>query len=311
MRLGSVLVSVGLLLASSVGAQFKEGKQLIEKMCGCYEVSFQYAETFAADTSYKFHAREKTKALEWVTPAYEGNTIVLQHILVINDSTIIKHWRQDWEYEAKEALTFVGNKEWRKTAVSSPKKTWTQTVWEVDDAPRYQGTSTWVTTPQQTFWYNVTDAPLPRREYTKRNDYQILRRGNKIYMNETGWVHEQDNEKIRTTGNIRETIAHEKGLNDYKKISDSKCAQAQVWWQQNAPFWKTVRQQWMQKIKAGNGVKLQPKVEGKRMDEYFTTHWKLWQQGKATAANTQEAIGKTIDLFLQETPSSSITAQAR
>lgn len=311
MRLVSVLASLSVLTVGTVQAQFKEGKKLIEKMCGCYEVNFQYAETFSSDTSYKFHAREKTKALEWVTPSYEGNTIILQHILLINDSTIIKHWRQDWEFEAKQVLTYTGNKEWRKTAVINPKKTWTQTVWEVDDAPRYQGTSTWVTTPQQTFWYNVTDAPLPRREYTKRNDYQILRRGNKIYMNETGWVHEQDNEKIRTIGTNRETIALEKGFNEYKKVSDSKCAPAQVWWQQNATFWNTVRQQWMQKINATNLVKLQPKVQGKRMDEHFTTHWKQWQQGKASAAITQDAIGKTIDLFLQETPSASVGTQTK
>lgn len=311
MRFVIILFSTILCNLSTTKAQFKQEKKLIEQMCGCYEVSFQYAETFAADTSYKFHTREKTKALEWVTPSYEGNSIILQHLLLINDSTIIKHWRQDWEFEAKQVLTYVGNKEWRKTPVSNPKKTWTQTVWEVDDAPRYQGTSTWVTTPQQTFWYHVTDAPLPRREYTKRNDYQILRRGNKIYMTETGWVHEQDNEKVRTTANSRETIAQEKGFNEYKKVADSKCTKAQVWWQQNAIFWNTVRKQWMQKINTNNWVKLQPKIEGKRLDEHFTAHWKQWQQGKATVATTEEAIAKTIDLFLQETSSASITAQAK
>ena len=40
------------------------------------------------------------------------------------------------------------------------------------------------------------DAPLPRREYTKRNDYNVLKRINRHEIKDFGWVHEQDNLKI-------------------------------------------------------------------------------------------------------------------
>ena len=65
---------------------------------------------------------------------------------------------------------------------------WLQTVWEVDDAPRYQGISNWVNIDGKTYWENTADAPLPRREYTKRKDYQIMKRGNKIVVNNNEWT---------------------------------------------------------------------------------------------------------------------------
>ena len=34
-------------------------KQAIDKLCGCFEVDFKYAETFSPNPDYKFHDREK------------------------------------------------------------------------------------------------------------------------------------------------------------------------------------------------------------------------------------------------------------
>ena len=35
------------------------GRQDIEKLCGCFEVEFKYAETFSPDPAYKFHERDR------------------------------------------------------------------------------------------------------------------------------------------------------------------------------------------------------------------------------------------------------------
>ena len=66
-------------------------------MCGCFDVQFEYAETFARDTAYHPVLKPyKARAVEYVTVAEESaDNIVLQHLLVVNDAMVIKHWRQD------------------------------------------------------------------------------------------------------------------------------------------------------------------------------------------------------------------------
>ena len=54
-------------------------------------------------------------------------------------------------------------------------------------------------------------APLPRREYTKRNDYNITLRGNRQEITNFGWIHDVGNEKvIREEGTDDVVIAVEK-----------------------------------------------------------------------------------------------------
>lgn len=46
------------------------------------------------------------------------------------------------------------------------------------------------------YWENKTSSPLPRREYTKRDDYNVMLRGNRHEITDYGWMHEQDNDKM-------------------------------------------------------------------------------------------------------------------
>src|ERR1051325_1249890 len=77
------------------------GRQNINKLCGCFNVEFKYAETFSPDPNYKYHERDETSGgLEFILPVeITDRKIVMQHLLVISDSMIIKHWREDWTYE--------------------------------------------------------------------------------------------------------------------------------------------------------------------------------------------------------------------
>ena len=65
-------------------------------------------------------------------------------------------------------------------------------------------------------WENTANAPLPRREYTKRSDYQVMRRLNSHILTDDGWVHEQDNEKIVVEEDGEYVLVEEKGRNTYK-----------------------------------------------------------------------------------------------
>jgi len=264
------IVSLLLLSASivtTVNAQTKKEVAAIKSLCGCYEVEFKYAETFAPSKEYQFKDRYKTGGLEWVVAEeFSDKKMVLQHLLVINDSTVIKHWREDWEYQQNQWLAFDKSATWKKISVpaANVKGQWTQTVWEVDDAPRYQGSAKWVENDGKYYWENTADAPLPRREYTKRNDYNVMKRGNRVIVTDSMWIHEQDNEKvIRKDGAADQLLVLEKGYNIYRKVDDSKCAQAKQWWVSHKPFWNAVRQSWTGILSQQNQIHLQSKVDDK------------------------------------------------
>src|SRR3954464_5163310 len=93
-----------LLFALGINAQDKKKEDIkaIKSMCGCYEVEFNFAETFkyAKNDDYKASPTKYEKGLEWVELVEDSpNKIVMQHLLQVNDTMIIKHWRQDWEFE--------------------------------------------------------------------------------------------------------------------------------------------------------------------------------------------------------------------
>ena len=277
----------------------------INKLCGCFEVEFKYAETFSPDINYKFHEREIIDGgLELVFPVEATDKkIVLQHLLVITDSVIIKHWREDWTYENPVIWKYMGNKTWKKE-IQKPEEVkgkWTQSIWEVSDEPRYQGTSEWVYANGQQFWLNTTDAPLPRREYSVRSDYNLLKRTNKITLNNNGYIHEQDNKKIIRENGIDKLLAEEKGFNTYVKKDEATCAAAKIWWAKNKVYWEKVRTNWEEKIANISTIKMETKVNGKVLHEYLMVGAKEYAAGKILPAELESSIKANIDLFLNTT----------
>lgn len=63
-------------------------------------------------------------------------------------------------------------------------------------------------------------APLPRREYTRRSDYNALRIVNRHTITPYGWSHEQLNTKVlRKPDGSQVEIARELGFDDYRHDS--------------------------------------------------------------------------------------------
>ncbi len=290
------ITTLGLLLSLVAAAQTKQEQQAIQQLCGCFEVSFKYAETFSKDTGYQHAKPYYAKGLEWVVA--EENTdrkMVLQHLLVVQDSMIVKHWREDWEYEKKEWWAFDKEATWKKKLMPTDqvRGTWVQTVWEVDDAPRYQGVSKWISNNGQYYWENRADAPLPRREYTKRNDYNVMQRGNRIIVSNEEWIHEQDNKKLlRKTGEADVLIAEEKGYNIYTRTDDAKCKAAKDWWAQHRGFWNAVRRQWDAALVEKQTIQLVPRVGTQSLDRSLSQIEKLALKGAAQDAAIREALIK-------------------
>lgn len=297
-----LLPVVASLVSATSFAQLQEGQKNIDKLCGCFNIDFMYAETFSPDTSYKFHGREILKGLEVALPIERTDKkIVIQHLLVINDSIVVKHWREDWEFESPYLWKFEGGKEWTKQALKPEqyKGKWTQSVWEVDDAPRYQGISEWVNTDGKTFWQSTTDAPLPRREYTNRNDYNILRRGNRLVLTPTGWTHEQDNDKVVKKDGKELLIAQEKGYNVYHRESDKACASAVKWWKDNQAFWTLVRGEWDKLAQAKHNLILKATVDGKRLSRHFELLSESWQKKELKTDAITAQVRVVLEKFTQ------------
>ncbi|QCK16550.1 DUF6607 family protein [Mangrovivirga cuniculi] len=263
----------------SILAQSKKQKDLeaIKNMCGCYEVSFNFAETFnySEDSTYKGSEVKHSGAIEWVQLVEDSdNKLVLQHLLVVGSpesQKVIKHWRQDWLYENPDLYMYQASNKWKyvKKADDEVKGQWTQKVYQVDDSPRYEGSATWVHVDGKSYWENTTDAPLPRREYTKRDDYNLTVRTNRHQITETGWIHEQDNDKVIRTDEKDFVLAQEKGYNFYTRVDDEKCKKAKDWWKNNQNTWKLIRSNWDEIFAMKQDVELKNKVEGKRLFEYI------------------------------------------
>lgn len=266
--------SFALLLATfSLTATYAQEKQKdiesIKKMCGCFEVEFNFIETFQTtkDSAYKPSPTKKENALEWVELVENSeNKLVLQHLLIVNDEMIIKHWRQDWLYENTDLYQFYKDNTWKFNRLKSTnvKGQWTQKVYQVDDSPRYEGTGTWIHKDGKDYWMNTTDAPLPRREHTIREDYNVLNRRNIHEITYYGWLHEQDNKKIFRNNEGKDLeIAQEKGMDLYVRVADSKCKSAQKWWKENNFLWKNIRAKWQTVFDANKTIELEKSVDKK------------------------------------------------
>lgn len=254
----------------------QQDQEAIKSMCGCYEVGFNFSETFAynTDSTYVPSPNKNEKALEWVELVEDSdNKLVLQHLLIVgapDNQMIIKHWRQDWMFENSKFYMYSGDNVWDFAQKSSDevKGQWSQKVYQVDDSPRYEGSATWVHVDGKSFWENTTNAPLPRREYTQRSDYNITVRRNRHEITKDGWIHVQDNDKVlREEGNMDQVIAQEKGYNTYVRIPNSKCAKAQMWWKENEAFWKEARTAWEAVFSFEKKLALADKIDGKHLHE--------------------------------------------
>ena len=175
-------------------------------------------------------------------------------------------------YENQEFYFYDGDNNWKYTKV--PKKgvkgQWTQKVFQVDDSPRYEGSGSWVHLDGKSFWENTTDAPLPRRELSVRDDYNILKRGNRHEITNFGWVHDQNNEKIiRKIGEKDYVIAREKGYNTYRRVDNKRCEAASNWWQQNNNKWAIVRSQWDDIFSRNQSLTLKKQVDNKSLFMYL------------------------------------------
>ena len=253
-------------IATSDTKQEKD-RAAILAMQGEYKVDFDFQETVVLQAGYERRAPKHSDAFEVVLVVESSaKTIVLQHILVVGGGSVVKHWRQDWTYEAGERFEFAADQTWTTKPITADKRkgAWTQCVYEVSDAPRYCGTGTWNHRYGVSTWTSDrTWRPLPRREYTVRSDYNALNVENRHTVTPQGWTHEQDNTKVIRSGSKTQGIlVREFGFNNYRRIDGHDFSSAYRYWSKTSDYWRVVRDAWSERFAQNKQVVLKTEVDG-------------------------------------------------
>ncbi len=238
--------------------KFEQDRQAILAMAGDYHVTFDFIETVSFVEGYDLKDRKLSGGNEIVRVIEDtGDFISLQHILVVggDQKFPIKHWRQDWRYEPDSVLVFIGGNAWETRPVSAGEAAgkWSQTVYQVDDAPRYGAVGAWAHENGVSAWTPPHEwRPLPRRDATTRDDYHAVDAVNRHAITPFGWVHEQDNSKLVLSGDPQ-ALVHEVAVNTYKHYDDFETDVGDDYWAETADFWAEVRAEWA-RIEAENPV---------------------------------------------------------
>ncbi len=245
-------------------ASFEQDRADILAMAGDYKVTFDMKETTSWRDDYTPIKAKISGGHESVRIISDtGNEIKLQHLLVAEfngRSVIIKHWRQDWKYRPTNILAHTGTGTWQLQNVSNEmrKGAWSQTVYQVDDSPRYAGVGKWTTLNGVRSWRsNMTSPPLARRDATRNPVYDHYQAINRHQPTPNGWIHWQDNTKLKMVDGKAVPYVQESVLNSYEKFDGYKIEAADNYWKATQGYWSVVRDEWDNVITKTGGVTIE------------------------------------------------------
>lgn len=194
-------------LQASGLTDFERDRRAILAMAGTYRVSFEFMEVARFEPGERGVPYQSWGTEKVYVDRDTGRSLSLVHIMElhvqmedgsISPPMVMKHWRQDWDYEPKQIVEYHGRDRWQRRAVDRREATgaWRQTVYQVDESPRYASLGHWQHSSSFSTWLSgETWRPLPRREWSVREDYQVLIGTNRHTVMPTGWLQEENNLK--------------------------------------------------------------------------------------------------------------------
>ena len=249
------------LQASGLSA-FERDRRAILAMAGSYRVTFDFLEV----TPFTADAKRDRPYQSWGTERVfvdrdDGRFISLSHILVmrivqkdgsLSEPLVTKHWRQDWRYEPAEVVEYRGREQWARRVLRHKDVAgqWSQTVYQVDESPRYASFGKWQHSASFSSWISGdTWRPLPRREWSARKDYQVLIGTNRHTIIPTGWIQEENNLKgvlddRRALAADKPYLAREYGVARYERLQAPDFGAADQYYESTKKFWDEVREAW-------------------------------------------------------------------
>jgi len=297
--------TVGQTQSGAVEAEkFAQDRKAILAMAGDYHVTFDFRETVALTPGYELKKPKVSGAEEIVRVVEDrGDFISLQQILVMkfgDEVYVTKHWRQDWQYEPASVLVFIGGNAWKTRPVSEAERAgkWSQTVYQVEDSPRYGAVGAWTHTNGVSQWTPPAEIrPLPRRDMTTRKDYDAVLAVNRHTITPFGWVQEEDNSKLVLRGEPH-VLAREIGVNTYRRSTEVEKA-GDAYWSATGAFWAAIRKEWARlEASAPDGFGLTVQGEPEPLYDPILTLADDVQAGKVT---TEAAIAEALKVMARFT----------
>lgn len=272
-----------LALQDSDLSKFEKDRRAILAMQGGYKINFDFLETVGFSNDFERDRPYQSWGTEYIYVVEDQpEHISLQHLMVmvfiqedgsISEPMVMKHWRQDWTYEDTSLLEYQRDNTWRKRALpaSEVTGTWSQAVFQVDDSPRYESYGRWEHNASFSSWISEkTHRPLPRREYSVRNDYNLLEGFNRHTVTRTGWVQEEENWKLSLNDqglpdSTLPYLSKEEGLARYQEIKNFDFSAGDEYMERTELVWETVRQEWKNIIINNQSIHLEKSVDGEPM----------------------------------------------
>ncbi len=214
-RMGLILALAHALASGAVPNDLQE----IQKLAGCFEVSYRFVEDGSHDLfSERPGLSKPTK--EWIGLEKTGeNSFLLHHALFVGSEPPISHWREIWSQQSNT-------------------DTWTQEVWGgppgLGSELRYRCTAPW---SGNRWECHAGRAGKPLRDAGPpfghdRSDYDWMDRRNVILVTPNGWVQNEHNRKMKSSG---ELVSHELGWITYTRIAEQQCEAASKQFPKNLP----------------------------------------------------------------------------
>jgi hypothetical protein len=232
-------------------------RRAILAMAGSYRVAFDFLEVvnFSGDGArprpYQSWGTEKVY-VDRNEPGFVSLVHMLEMRVVgedgkISEPMVTRHWRQDWRYEPAFIIEHADGNRWKRRDLSRDERrgVWSQTVYQVDESPRYASTGKWEHNAAFSSWVSGDTArPLPRREWSVRKDYQLLYGTNRHTVTPTGWIQEENNLK-RTVGDAAlPYVGREYGVARYERLKDADFAAADRQYAATRDYWDAVLDVW-------------------------------------------------------------------
>ena len=266
------------LQAPGIGDRERDRRAILA-MAGTYRVTFDFLEV----VQYAAVAKPNPPYQSWGTEKVyvdtnEDDAVSLVHILemrvvqqdgTLTEPMVTKHWRQDWKYQPAHLVEYRGGDRWerRQLSAAESKGAWSQSVYQVDESPRYASVGRWQHSASMSTWLSGdTWRPLPRREWSVRDDYQVLLGTNRHSIGPTGWVQEENNLKTvldagRRIDAARPYLAREYGVARYERLRDADFAAADRYYERTRGFWDQVRDTWADVFARQGNVTLRGPVD--------------------------------------------------
>lgn len=294
-------------------SKLERDRRAILAMAGSYRVSFDFLELVGYAPGFEPARPYRSWATEHVYVVESGDErISLQHVLIMTivgddgeemGPFVTKHWRQDWVFEDPDVHTYRGFGTWARASRDESERAghWSQMVWQVDDSPRYAAWGEWRHTPERSWWTSdETWRPLPRREFSVRDDYDALIGTNTHTVLPTGWVQEEHNVKavLSGPGKVESRLARENGIVRYERLKNFDTAPGDSYWRNTGAFWREVRDYWQRAMDDEARVRLKAEVDGEKLFEPLFERAAAIDEGESfTEEENRAFVVETIDSF--------------